>query len=101
MKKIFISIISILMLFNGISAFAWGPKGHDVVAEIASRHISKKTAARIDKILEGKTMVYYSSWMDGIKGIPEIILFAPDGTIIKRGLRGKTMKALVEEKMNK
>lgn len=36
----------------------------------------------------------------GIKGIPEIILFAPDGTIIKRGLRGKTMKALVEEKMS-
>ena len=25
----------------------------------------------------------------GIKGIPEIILFAPDGTILARGLRGK------------
>jgi thiol-disulfide isomerase/thioredoxin len=24
----------------------------------------------------------------GIKGIPHIILFAPDGTILKRGLRG-------------
>ena len=37
----------------------------------------------------------------GIKGIPQIILFAPDGTIVKRDLRGQAMKALVEEKMSK
>lgn len=37
--------------------------------------------------------------MYGIKGIPQIILFAPDGTIIQRDLRGAAMKALVEEKM--
>ena len=53
------------MSLTSVVMWAWGPKGHDVVAEIASRHISKKTAARIDKILEGKTMVYYASWMDG------------------------------------
>ena len=35
--------------------------------------------------------------MYGIKGIPEIILFAPDGTIVQRDLRGNAMKALVEE----
>lgn len=35
----------------------------------------------------------------GIKGIPQIILFAPDGTIVQRDLRGAAMKALVEEKM--
>ena len=35
----------------------------------------------------------------GIKGIPQIILFAPDGTIVQRDLRGNAMKALVEEKM--
>ena len=32
-----------------------------------------------------------------IKGIPQIILFAPDGKIIKRDLRGAAMKTLVEE----
>ena len=37
--------------------------------------------------------------MYGIKGIPQIILFAPDGTIVQRDLRGSVMKALVEEKM--
>ena len=35
----------------------------------------------------------------GIKGIPQIILFAPDGTIVQRDLRGEEMKALVAEKM--
>ena len=35
----------------------------------------------------------------GIQGIPQIILFAPDGTIVKRDLRGDAMKALVEEKL--
>lgn len=37
----------------------------------------------------------------GIKGIPEIILFAPDGTIIKRGLRGEEMIQLVADKLGK
>ena len=37
--------------------------------------------------------------MYGIRGIPQIILFAPDGTIVKRDLRGEAMKALVEEKL--
>ena len=33
----------------------------------------------------------------GIKGIPEIILFAPDGTILARGLRGERIKKKLEE----
>lgn len=37
--------------------------------------------------------------MYGIQGIPQIILFGPDGVIIQRDLRGQKMKELVEEKM--
>ena len=33
----------------------------------------------------------------GINGIPHIILFAPDGTIIARDLRGDNLKAKVKE----
>ena len=36
-----------------------------------------------------------------IEGIPEIILFAPDGTIVKRGLRGEAMVKAVEEALGK
>lgn len=37
----------------------------------------------------------------GIEGIPQIILFAPDGTIVARDLRGAAMKNLVAEKLGK
>lgn len=37
----------------------------------------------------------------GINGIPQIILFAPDGTIVKRDLRGEEMKAFVAEQLAK
>ena len=37
--------------------------------------------------------------MYGIQGIPQIILFGPDGVIVQRDLRGQAMKDLVEEKM--
>ena len=37
----------------------------------------------------------------GVNGIPQIILFAPDGTILKRDLRGKNMIQTVTELMNK
>ncbi len=35
----------------------------------------------------------------GVNGIPEIILFAPDGTILKRGLRGAAMIQTVNDLM--
>ncbi len=35
----------------------------------------------------------------GIRGIPQIILFGPDGVIVQRNLRGDAMKQLVEEKL--
>ena len=37
----------------------------------------------------------------GIQGIPHIILFGPDGTIIARNLRGDDMAAKVDEVMKK
>ena len=33
----------------------------------------------------------------GIESIPEIILFAPDGTILTRGLRGEEIEKKLEE----
>lgn len=36
-----------------------------------------------------------------IEGIPEIILFGPDGTILKRGLRGEQIEATIKEYLEK
>jgi pilin isopeptide linkage protein/LPXTG-motif cell wall-anchored protein len=45
--------------------------GHDVVAAIAEQNLSRKAKKAIDKILEGKSIVYYASWMDNIQNSPE------------------------------
>ena len=37
----------------------------------------------------------------GIQGIPQIMLFGPDGIIIKRDLRGAAIKAAIDEAMGK
>ena len=58
------------MLFNLTSAFAWGPVGHDVVASIAEQNLTRKAKRNITKLLEGKSIVYYSSWMDNIQNSP-------------------------------
>lgn len=70
MNRIFVTFLSITMLMNTISSFAWGPKGHDVVAAIAEQHLTKKAKKNLDKILDGHSIVYYSSWMDNIQNSP-------------------------------
>ena len=45
--------------------------------------------------VQGKTLDLY-----GISGIPHLILFAPDGTIVSRGARGEGLKAIVDEAMS-
>ncbi len=61
MKKILLTFIMSLCV---LSAAAWGQKGHDVTAYIAERHLTPTTRAAVDSILEGRSMVYWSNWLD-------------------------------------
>ncbi len=70
MKKFLFPLISIIMLLNGIAAYGWGAKGHDIVAAIAEKNLTKKARKELDKLLDGRSIVYYSSWMDGIQNSP-------------------------------
>ena len=70
MKKISIAIACFIMLFNSLSALAWGPMGHDVVAAIAEQNLTRKAKKNLDKLLGGHSIVYYSSWMDNIQNSP-------------------------------
>lgn len=58
------------MLLSSISAFGWGPMGHDVVAAIAEQNLTSKARKELDKLLDGRSIVYYSSWMDNIQNSP-------------------------------
>ena len=70
MKKIILMISVMVAAFASQTAFAWGPKGHDVVAAIAEQNLTKKAKKALDEILDGKSIVYYSSWMDNIQNSP-------------------------------
>lgn len=54
-----------------VDGYCWGQKGHDVTCAVAQRHLTRKTARKIDEILDGKTIVYWANWMDNASHTPE------------------------------
>ena len=64
-------ILFLILVVMPATAFAWGPKGHDIVAYIAEQHISKCTKSKVEQILGGKSMVYVANWMDNASHTPE------------------------------
>ena len=69
MKKLF--TLSIIALFAmGQNALGWGRLGHDAVAYIAECHLKPKAKKNIERFLDGRSIVYYSSWMDDWRETP-------------------------------
>ena len=54
-----------------LTAFAWGQKGHDVTAYIAEKHLTPATATAVDSLIEGRSLVYWSNWLDNASHTPE------------------------------
>lgn len=55
---------TIVTLLTAASCWGWSQKGHDVTAYIAEQHLTQTTQAAVDSILEGKSLVYWSNWLD-------------------------------------
>ena len=70
MKKLLL-----LLLFAGLlnpgSVFGWGREGHETIAKIAERNLTKKAKKRIEKYLGGHSIVYFAKWMDEYRHTPE------------------------------
>lgn len=60
-------IIILLVAFPTLSAFAWGPEGHRIIAEVAYHYMTKKAVKQVDKVLGTHGMVYWSTWADEIR----------------------------------
>jgi nuclease S1 len=56
------------ILFVPSLCFAWGRDGHQIAAEIASRHLSTKAQACVQNLLPGQSLADVSVWADEIKG---------------------------------
>lgn len=72
-----LTIVAICLITFATTAFGWGGKGHDIVAEIATRHLTPAAQEAVTELLEGRSMVYYASYMDEIRSLPEYKYTAP------------------------
>jgi hypothetical protein len=65
MKK----FLAFLLLFAVVSAQleAWGPKGHSIVADIASSRLTSATKQNVELLLGSNTLASVSSWADTIR----------------------------------
>lgn len=64
MKRLTLFFVFFLYL---ASAFAWGPKGHRIVAQVAYDHLDSKARKHVDAVLGTHGMIYLSTWPDEIK----------------------------------
>ncbi len=46
---------------------AWGPTGHRTIGKIAENHLTKKAKKKIDKLLNGESLAFVSTYADQIK----------------------------------
>ena len=47
--------------------FGWGKTGHDAIVCIAECNLTSRAKKNIEKYLEGRSIVYYASWMDQVR----------------------------------
>ena len=66
------TIILLCILFLNTSFLTalkpvWGPTGHRATGKIAEKHLSKKAQREIDKLLNGESLAFVSTFADQIK----------------------------------
>lgn len=58
-------LVSLMLLLLSVhSTFGWGKRGHDVICYIAECHLDATALQHVNDVLGGRSLVYYSSWMD-------------------------------------
>lgn len=58
-------------LFISNLGFAWGKTGHRVIANVAENHLTPEVKAKINSILNHKSLAQISTWADDIKADKE------------------------------
>ena len=67
----------LLVALSSSSAYAWGPTGHRVVAEIAQRHLTATAQSKITRLLDGQTLADVSNWPDELRSDPRFDKYRP------------------------
>lgn len=65
MKKIL--IVCTIITFVTTNSYAWGKRGHELVAEVAFNHLDAKTKENVLKYLDGMSIEQAANWMDNMR----------------------------------
>ena len=60
-------LLLVLFAISGTAAYGWGKTGHDAIAYMAECNLTPKAKKRIERYLNGRSIVYYASWMDQVR----------------------------------
>lgn len=90
-------LAAVVFCFYASPALGWGRTGHDAITYIAECHLTPRAKKNIEKILDGKSIVYYAKWMDEIRATPEYSYT----TNWHVGHVDRNLKAVVAEKHGK
>jgi len=66
-KNYLIAILLALTVLCPHFSFAWGHKGHSLVAEVAFNQLSESTKTEVMKFLDGKSIEDAANWMDEVR----------------------------------
>lgn len=78
MKNLFfLGIIVFLFQSSSATEFDWGKTGHRTTGEIAEEHLSRRAKRKIEKILDGHSLAFVSTYGDEIKSDPEYRKYSP------------------------
>lgn len=61
------ALLLIFLINLSLSTFAFGPVGHQIVADIAYNNLKRSTKKKVDNLLGKRGIIYTSSWADEIK----------------------------------
>ena len=64
MKRLTLLILTLVFAFP---TFAWGPRGHRIIADVAYQHMTKKARQNVDAVLGAHGPVHWANWPDEIK----------------------------------
>lgn len=74
------TVATVVLLLSTAPASAWGPLGHEVVAEIAARHLTPEATAMVEDLLEeraGPALREASTWADDLRAFEGLGMTAP------------------------
>lgn len=67
MKLYTLILLTFFTIFHSTTTFAWGKKGHTLVAEVAFNYLDPATRKVLTEYLDGMTIQDAANWMDDIK----------------------------------